>query len=368
MDLIMLYFSDINYLIIFIILFLLFILSISKRSLIINKGKKGFISKLCVSKNMSTLIKAFSCVMILIGHYAARDVNTNTATIVDKLIYMFTANIALILFMYFSGYGLTLKKYDNIKLKREWIFRLKKIYIPLFFIGIIFVLICYVLPDIYSIDLIKSKELPLLIHEFSNIHSLDLSIFFRSLLGYNDWYVVCIIYFYTIFYLSQYFSKILRCYFTIILGLFLLFYYALAFHFYGWPEAHFFRFPCAFMLGHLIAKHNIKKSTIKENFIDSILLIVFLCTVAIHGKIWLLFYAISILVLMTFALFENYYEVRTKSILFSLGTISYFFYLCHERVGFTLMFYMGLDNVIFWSIITFISSYCIWWLYNKLFD
>lgn len=110
--------TDIEYLLIFFILVIMFIQSLKARPAAIRGG--GAISFLTVSKEMMTLLKALACVMVLIGHYAARDLSSGIATKVDKLIYMTVANIALVLFMFFSGYGLSVKDYKIVRLLNEW--------------------------------------------------------------------------------------------------------------------------------------------------------------------------------------------------------------------------------------------------------
>ena len=68
-------------------------------------------SKWCgIDLQMSTVLKGVACVLILMGHYLKRRNPFIETSLFTQLVYYTSSNIALALFMYFSGYGLSLKK------------------------------------------------------------------------------------------------------------------------------------------------------------------------------------------------------------------------------------------------------------------
>lgn len=357
--------SDIEYALVIAILGVLFFFSVDKRtnSKTLNGGIK---SCLVIGKNMSTLVKAFCCVFILMGHYAARDINSGIATYMDKTVYMTTANIALVIFMFFSGYGLSVQNKPIDNFFPVLFSRLKKVYFPLLFIGFLYVIMCYLLPDVYSADVVSNRELPTLIHEFTSFNRDSWCVLVKYLLGYNDWYVVCIMYFYAIFYLSQWISNKMNWNCTIVLTILMLAYYVAAYYIYGMPQAHFFRYPCAFMIGHFAAKYNKKDISKKEKIMDIIVVLLFVLTVLFHGKRLLFIYAVATAILFSFSYLDKRYEVKASSLLFTLGTVSYFYYLSHGRICYTLMYYMGIDDLLFWTIFTGVISYVLWHVYYKV--
>lgn len=358
--------SDIEYLVLLAAFVIGLCLSLKRREVVGNPQWGGVISWFTIDKDCSVLAKAFACVFILMGHFANRDIRMGVNTVLDTAVYYTTANVALAVFMFFSGYGLSLKDYQSCSLIKEWFHRFKKIYFPLLFIGVIYVIICFLLPDKFSMEIVQGRNLPKLIHELSNFNSNSWPVLSKALFGYTDWYVVCILYFYTFFYVAQFVAKRTGLNFTIILSVIMLLYFLAAFFVYGWEEAHFFRYPCAFVIGHLIAKHNRFNVKRKERIMDVVITFVFLATVAFHGVRWLIYYALALVFLYFFSRLSRYFEVKRNSILFVLGTVSYFFYLSHERICYTLMYYMGIDDLLFWVVFTGFTSYLLWFVYKKI--
>ena len=60
-------------------------------------------------KQMNTLLKGIACIMIIMSHYVTMYYGTIHAHGVVYYTQIYTANIALVWFMYSSGYGLALK-------------------------------------------------------------------------------------------------------------------------------------------------------------------------------------------------------------------------------------------------------------------
>lgn len=60
---------------------------------------------------------------------------------------------------------------------------------------------------------------------------------------------------------------------------------------------------------------------------------------------------------------NRYFEVRKGSTILFLGCISYFYYLCHVRLGYQLMTYMGINDLFFWAAFTTLA-----WLLKKAYN
>lgn len=61
-------------------------------------------------RDMSTLLKGIACIFILMSHYVAIYYGTGLPNGALHYVQIYAANIALVWFMFCSGYGLTLKK------------------------------------------------------------------------------------------------------------------------------------------------------------------------------------------------------------------------------------------------------------------
>lgn len=176
---------------------------------------------------MSHAIKGMACILILLGHYANMRISPNFSAI-SKIVWMFSSNVALTWFMFFSGYGLSLK--DNLNIKDAWKHSILKIYLPSLFVGICASLMYIFLPatlthtDVVTLHI--NENLYLLQHFSLNVLS---EIVKSLLLGNGSWYVVCIMVFYSIFYLGLYISKCKNINLSIILGVLFLIYFVFAF-------------------------------------------------------------------------------------------------------------------------------------------
>ena len=68
-------------------------------------GKTLFV----IDLQMSYVIKGLACLLILLGHYANMRISPNFS-VISKIVWMFSSNVALTWFMFFSGYGMSLKR------------------------------------------------------------------------------------------------------------------------------------------------------------------------------------------------------------------------------------------------------------------
>lgn len=99
---------DIEYIIILLILGLLFVFSLSPR-----KSSGRIFILFTIDKKMSNAIKGIACVFVLMGHWATMRIVNNDLHLggaVSVVVYYLSANIALTWFMFFSGYGMSLKR------------------------------------------------------------------------------------------------------------------------------------------------------------------------------------------------------------------------------------------------------------------
>ena len=139
---------DIENIVILVVLLTLFFVGIK------TKQERAIITNtvwtyLTIDKNTSIALKGIACVFVLMGHYGTWLLNTGIdcgAWSVTTMLTHTTANIALAWFVFFSGYGLSLKLYDKDKIGRVWIKRLEKLYFPLLYVCLCAVLIYWVLP------------------------------------------------------------------------------------------------------------------------------------------------------------------------------------------------------------------------------
>lgn len=347
--------TDIEYCITFLLLIVGLMVGIRKRT---SALKAKSLSMLAIDKIWADVIKSISCVFVLMGHWGTRTLDFNISWGISKVVWFTTANIALCWFIFFSGYGLSLKDYSNIKLGQEWWKRAKKIYLPLLLVCACSMIVYAILPD-KGLENEWNKFTPY-VHM---LHSFDRTYFpqiVEGTLGLFDWYVSCILFFYTIFYMAVFLSRMLKTNHTILLAVFMLVYNVVAYFVFGWEQAHYFRFPWIFMLGHVVAvyKNNPK-------WVNILTLCIFASTIFIHINdiVQLFCFVLSVIGLFIFAFIGRRYTFQGKALLF-VGSISYFFYLSHIRIGYTLLGYTGVHSMLLWIVITIIISFALSKIYR----
>ena len=342
--------SEIEYTIITLFLTIVFFAGLKRRKnycLDICKFASGGANQwLTIDFSFSQAIKGLACVMILMGHYRTFFLSDSIALNITTIVGMSSANIALFFFMFFSGYGLSLKDYNNVNLIREWTKRIKKILYPLFITGIIMLLLYALLPDNMSQSEVASFHVSKILHEVHTVEINNISTIILAGLGWGDWYVTCIIMFYTLFYLSLFIWKTTKINQTIALSVLMLCYFVWAYFFYGLPEAHYFRYPWVFMLGHVVARW--RKNSSK---ISLAVLVVFALTEYPCGLYYHIFSIAAIVILTITAFINTAYKMESKYLLF-MGSISYLYYLCHGRIACTLLAYTGIKSLLLWAVVT----------------
>ena len=100
----MISFTDIEFIVSLILLALLFITGLRKKEVVTPPKYSG------IDFSMSVVLKGIACILILMGHFVNRRIGVVDITHFSRIVYWTTANVALFLFMYFSGYGLSIKK------------------------------------------------------------------------------------------------------------------------------------------------------------------------------------------------------------------------------------------------------------------
>ena len=314
-----------------------------------------------INLNTANALKGVACIFILMGHYGTAQYNLGNKPIgFSWFIWKTTANIALVLFMYFSGYGLSLKNND-VNIFAVLIKRLKKVYLPLLFVAIITMMTYILLPDRYSLeDLSKIWASDLYYIHHCSYH--DIPHLILSALGWPDWYVFCIMIFYSLFYLSKYVSQKIAISQTIVLWYLFIAYFIIAYFYFGPPEAHWYRFCWVFFGAHLHAIWKDLSISVKKVY--SMLFVVIALTMIIESKWMIISYMIAVIGITLFTFLNRRFTIQSPILAF-LASISYFFYLSHIRIGYQLMTYTNIESVLFWVILTCAISFILKKAYSK---
>lgn len=293
---------DIENVIILVALVILFCLSLKRRQLNLNGGG----NLLRIDLNMSHVLKGIACVFILLGHYGQRkSALMPDVGMISTMVWRTTANIGLVWFMFFSGYGLSLKHIEKSEVLGKWWKRLKKVYLPLLFTCVITTIIYFALP--IKFDTETSKTL-WIVPEIAAIHNGKLSEWLPGMFGWLDWYVFCIMIFYSLFYLSYYIMKKTGWNQTLILSIMMAGYFVWAHKVFGPPAAHWYRFIWTFLLGHIIAR--MKELDKSYAFL---ILLPFVALILLEGKIMVADYWLAIYGLLIVSVLNRYFEVNLKS-------------------------------------------------------
>lgn len=313
-------------------------------------GKTLFV----IDLQMSYVIKGLACLLILLGHYANMRISPNFS-VISKIVWMFSSNVALTWFMFFSGYGLSLKKSLNVK--DSWKHSFLKIYLPSLFVGSVAFLMYMSLPvtltysDIVSLHI--NENLYFLQHFSFNVLWRILK---SLLLGNGSWYVICIIVFYSVFYLGLYISKYKKKNLSIIIGILFFLYFVFAYLYFGKLQAHYYRYCWTFLFGHAVAVRT------KQSWSVAILSLI-----TIIPENWILHvsYILAVVGLYLFSAINEFYEIK-GGLLLRLGFMSYFFYLSHESIGYVLLTYLNINSIIVWIFLTILVSYCMYSVWKKV--
>lgn len=354
----MINFTDIEFIVLLILLFFLFFTGLRKKEASLVPKYSG------IDLPMSISLKGVACVFILMGHFCGRRWELVDHTIISYAVYSTTATIALFLFMYFSGYGLSIKEQTGGGIFLTWFKRLNKVYLPLFFVCAIMLIIYAMLPAKYTLEESLVLTVPKDIWYIHNFKSEYLGRLVSRLLGWKDWYVFCIMIFYSFFYLTQFFTRKFKQYQTLVLWILLMIYFVFAYFYFGKPEAHWYRYCWVFFLGHVHAK-TVKNG--KKNKWDLLLLVILMLTMLFEQPTTILAYALAGVIIIACTIINKKFSMNSSTLAF-LGGISYFFYLSHERIVYPILIYVNTYSVIVWVVLSIIIAYCLSVSYKLLLE
>ena len=343
--------TDIEYGLIILVLLLLFIFGLKKR-----EEKVSFIP-LNVDKDFSSAIKGVACVMILLSHYGKRAFGFDVPIpmSISKVVWWSSANIALAWFMFFSGFGLSLK--DDCKIvsiKKTLLLRIWKVYRPYIIVVIVTLIIAFFLPDSFSLEEMRARIMSTKPHYMHHLTEAMNLTYIYGLVIHSSWYVECIIWFYSIYYLSVWFSCKWSFNKTVVLSLLMLGYPIAAYYYFGSQEAHYYRYPCVFLVGHLAVRWRDAKW-----YGISIASGVILLNLAIVGFMYVVWFIVALIGLFIFSIINTRYTVFGKGILF-MGSISYFYYLSHVDIAWTLLCYTSIQSCLAWTVLSIIVAFLLY--------
>ena len=235
----------------------------------------------------------------------------------------------------------------------SWYKRLKKVYIPLLITCVLAMLLYIFLPVKFSIEESELIGFPKDIWYLHNFKPEYFKTLMHHLFGWKDWYVFCIMIFYSLFYLSQSMTRSNPSSQSFVLWLMLVVYFVLAYFYFGKPEAHWYRYCWAFFLGHV---HGKMVQSGKTNKWDFLMLAGLLTTIVFESIFMILSYIVAVVIIIICSIINRRHYIDSRVLAF-MGGISYFFYLSHVRIGYTIMAYSDVNSVFLWVAITIITSF-----------
>lgn len=338
-------------------LVLLFFFSLKDRKELI--PSKGF---LVIGKDYSLVIKGIACILVLMGHYINLSSSIVAHGYLSKFVYATTANIGLVWFMFFSGYGLSLKKVDlSPSVVKDLVSRILKVFFPLLFVCFVTTILYVLLPNKFSPEEIQLYRINT---QIQGIHEWNVLVIVKTLFGWLDWYVYCIMIFYSIYYVSSILSVHLSKWnvnITILLCFFFACYFIFAYLVFGPSEAHWYRYIWAFLLGHIVAIQNRISKRFAMNVLVPFVLLIFL-----ENKFMILSYVIAICLLFFIGKLEQRYMIKADAPLLFLGSVSYFYYLSHVRIGWQVLAYVNMFSLFVWIALSLLIAFLLKLGYNKI--
>lgn len=340
---------DIENLVLLTFLALLFLFSLRKRDTPILSKRV-----LVIDRDMSLVLKGIACVLVLMGHYVNFTSSFVPQGYFSKAVYATTANIGLAWFMFFSGYGLSLKNIKN----GEYVKRLSKVFLPLFFVCSVTVILYSVWPNTLLSDEMQFYGAS---NSIIGVKSGDVWAILRCVFGWLDWYVYCIMIFYTMYYASAYLSTKWDLNQTILLCSLFVCYFICAYIIFGPAEAHWYRYIWTFLLGHIVAKQNIL-----SKYFSLIVFLPFLLLTLLEGKTMILSYVIAVIALLIISKLEEKYYIKSKSPLLFLGSVSYFYYLVHGRISWQILAHTKMYSLLIWAVLSLLVAFLLKVGYDKI--
>lgn len=346
--------SDVENFIIIMILFAMFVSGIAPLKNY-NKVEKGF----KFDRNFSGALKGIACVLILTGHYSQMFYGQVHGCL-SWYVAQISANVALVWFMFISGYGLTKSKCNISNHFTACILRCSKVLFPLLFVMLVSFGVYLVLPSWhYSVNEANKLVIPEEMLMMQNIADLNWRIILFSPVKWY-WYVWCILFYYVLFYLSSYLAQQTKWNHTGILMILLICYYFTAYTLLGSLLAHYYRLTWAFFFGHLLAA---RTEISRRVFVGGVML--GLASFANEGRYMCISFFIAIITIIGIGWLNKKYSFRGR-ILLNMGILSYFFYLLHRRVCWPIACTFGIHDLIIWIFLTLLMTIFVHKVYHKI--
>lgn len=287
-----------------------------------------------LDRQLSNAMKGLACVLVLVSHHRLL-VMAEPGDVISKAVsYLcgIICNMGLVWFMAISGYGLTVSSSGRRITVAKLLGRYGKILFPVLFAGAIASLLFMVF----------------------NPHS-SLVASYRNWNEY--WYVWCILAFYMFFYLSLFIEQKYGLKKTYTLFAMLVAWYFATYFILGPSLQHYYRFTWAFFFGHVLACRDDRSAYA--------LCAVSLLTFINQDYLGISSFVAGIGTMILASWLDKRYAYSGKIFLF-LGSISYFFYLSHIRIGWVLENRLGTGDLIVWILVTILVSYTLDRIYKLL--
>lgn len=137
-------------------------------------------------------------------------------------------------------------------------------------------------------------------------------------------------------------------------------YYVGTFMILGPSLAHYYRLVWAFFFGHLFATWNTQ-----SKWQTYTMALIALSTFVFENVYMIFSFTIAIITILTCSWLNKKYSFQNKWLI-KLGTVSFFYYLCHRRIVWPVMCVFGCYDVLVWSLISLLVTFVLSAFYKKM--
>lgn len=344
--------SGYEHIFIFVALVVLFILGMKKNQS--SENCEPFV----LDKNFSGALKGIAVVLILMTHYEQMFSDESTCML-RRFVARIPANVALVWFMFISGFGCTKSAPNKIGYLLPGVSRCLKVFLPMLFCFGVSILLYLILPHRFDFEEFGALHLPKEIYLFQN-QMTDIGFVLKGMFR-SYWYVWCILMYYVLFYVSSFLANRFNVSMTNILLVLMVLYYIAAFNIAGESYAHYYRLTWAFFLGHVFAL----LSKISPRGVAVYIVICAIPSAIFEARYMNFSFILSVLTLLFVSFLNKRFVFKSKALLF-LGTVSFFFYLIHRRIAWVICCYLDFYGVVPWILISLLVSVFMWRVYSFL--
>jgi membrane protein len=339
------YVNEIEYLLILFILFVPILYPLYKNGYKQNltlSSSEGFISQ-----QASTLLKAICCIIIPIHHYGIFFCETRIVNILR----LGGGNIALVIFLLISAYGI-LKSELKRKLKLKGFIqkRIWKIYKPFLIISILTVVAGKIINATYisSNPTSMSDDLYIIANESSIWKLLAMGTGIIEI-DSSMWFIWVTLVSYIVFFTCKsIFDLNKKKYKFLIAYTFCIIVYGIMARLLDFP-IHYYRNLWALVLGTSIAlyeKDLIKNSVRFFLLIGIVLGYVWVQIVLMKEDTYFIHATLGLLIIMLISIGYSCKAINNSYMMTTLSMMSYYVYLCHEKIIAIMNYYLGKTNVL----------------------